>query len=303
MKHKNNRYFKFMSKACLFMTLFLIVFRGSSTDARDLFEIQKSGILRHLGVPYANFVTGSGDGLDVELTILFARHIGVRYEYVNTSWETVIGDLTGLKVSARGEDVEILGHVPVKGDIIANGLTILPWRQKVLDYSTPVFPTQVWLVLKADSPIKPIKPSGSTEKDIAAVKILLKGHTILGVANTCLEPSLYDLEEAGSKTTLFAGRLNELAHAIIKGEADATLLDVPDALVALDKWPARIKVVGPLSPMQTMACGFSKTSPDLREAFNKFLEKCRQDGTYLGLIKKYYPAVFNYYPEFFKSGV
>jgi hypothetical protein len=27
-----------------------------------------------LGVPYANFITGSGDGLDVELMQLFARH-------------------------------------------------------------------------------------------------------------------------------------------------------------------------------------------------------------------------------------
>ncbi len=35
--------------------------------ARDLDEIKKSGVLRHLGVPYANFVTGSGDGMDVEL--------------------------------------------------------------------------------------------------------------------------------------------------------------------------------------------------------------------------------------------
>ena len=35
--------------------------------ADDLREIRERGVLRHLGVPYANFVTGSGDGLDVEI--------------------------------------------------------------------------------------------------------------------------------------------------------------------------------------------------------------------------------------------
>ena len=48
--------------------------------ADDLQDIRERGVLRHLGVPYANFVTGSGDGMDVEIVQLFARHLGVRYE-------------------------------------------------------------------------------------------------------------------------------------------------------------------------------------------------------------------------------
>ena len=67
----------------------------TSAFADDLREIRERGVLRHLGVPYANFVTGSGDGLDVEIVQLFARHLGVRYEYVPTTWGDVIGDLTG----------------------------------------------------------------------------------------------------------------------------------------------------------------------------------------------------------------
>ena len=62
----------------------------------------------------------------MELVQLFAQHLGVKYEYVKTSWEAVIGDLTGGKVKPRGKDVEITGNVPVKGDIVANGFTILP---------------------------------------------------------------------------------------------------------------------------------------------------------------------------------
>ena len=72
------------------------------TFAGDLADVKQRGVLRHLGVPYANFVTGAGDGMDVELMKGFAGYLGVRYEYVPTSWKDVIGDLTGKKSQGRG---------------------------------------------------------------------------------------------------------------------------------------------------------------------------------------------------------
>ncbi|MBW1960077.1 MAG: transporter substrate-binding domain-containing protein [Deltaproteobacteria bacterium] len=281
------------------LTALLIIALESASGA-DLQEVRKTGVLRHLGVPYANFVTGSGDGLDVELVTLFARHLGVGYKYIRTSWKDVIADLTGKRVQPRGSEIEILGHWPVKGDIIASGMTILSWRKKIVAYSVPTFPTQIWLITQADSPIKPIKPCGDLNKDIAAVKTLLKGHSVLGVANTCLDPSLYGLKEAGAEVRLFTGKLNELTPAIINRDADATLLDVPDALVALEKWAGKIKVIGPVSHMQNMGYAFAKTSLRLRDSFNRFFEQCKKDGTYVRLVKKYYLSVFSYYPEFFE---
>ncbi|MDD3582284.1 MAG: transporter substrate-binding domain-containing protein [Desulfobacca sp.] len=286
--------------------LVLIVVSGvlvSSVGAADLQQIKERGVLRHLGIPYANFVTGSGDGLDVELIKLFAQHLGVRYQYVKTSWNQVIGDLTGKQVKPQGDEVEIVGQVPIRGDIVANGFTILPWRQKVVDFSTPTFPTQVWLIARADARLQPIVPSGNIGKDIARVKRLIKGYTILGKANTCLDPTLYGLTEIGVRIINFSKDINELAPAVIKGDAQTTLLDVPDALIALEKWPGRIKVIGPLSPPQQMGCAFAKTSGSLRQAFNQFLEKCKREGTYLRLVKKYYPSVFDYYPEFFAKQI
>ena len=66
---------------------------------------------------------------------------------------------------------------------------------------------------------------------------------LLGRARTCVDPSLYGLGEAGATVRLFEGKLTELVPAIIKGEAESTLLDLPDALVALEKWPGKIKVI------------------------------------------------------------
>ena len=270
--------------------------------ARDLDTIRKDGVIRHIGIPYANFVTGGGDGMDVELVQRFAAKLGVRYEFVPSDWNSAIGDLTGRAVRVRGKEVEILADVPVKGDLIANGMTILPWRQKVVDFSAPVFPTQVWVIARADSAVRPIQPTGNLQEDIDLVKRLFRKRSLLTAENTCLDPALYDLDRTGAEIHLFPGSLDELAPALMRKKAELSLLDGPDALIALEKWPGQIKVIGPLSGKQEMAVAFRKDSPRLREAFNAFLVESRGNGSYDRLVQKYYPYVFNYYPEFFRKG-
>jgi len=278
----------------------IILGLGRPVRGADLPEILQKGELRHLGVPYANFVTGSGDGLDVDLVKLFAQHLGVRYEWVKTTWPEFAGDLTGKRVKPKGNEVEILGTVPIKGDLAAHGITILPWREKIMDF-VPNFPTQIWLMARSDSPLKPIKPSGNLDKDIAQVKALLKGRQVLGLPNTCLDTNLYNLKERGARCIPFNGPLNEMVPAIIKGEAETTLMDVLDALLALEKWPGEVKVIGPVSEVQMMAVAFPKTSPRLREAFQQFMEQCKKDGTYARLAEKYEPDFYRKFPEFFKD--
>ena len=268
----------------------------------NLERVKKTGKLRHLGIPYANFVSTNGsDGLDVDLMKLFAEHLGVKYEYVATSWETVIGDLTGKRFATDGENVAVAGEVPIKGDVIANGFTVLPMREKMVDYSTPTFPTQIWLVARSDCPIRPIKPSGNIDKDILNVRSLLKGQRLMGKPNTCLDPALYNLKETGANIILFQGNPDELVPAIINGDADLSLLDMPDALIALDRWPGVIKIIGPLSRVQSMACAFAKDDPSLRESFNEFFHKIVKDETYLKLVKQYYPSFGVYYPKYFSG--
>jgi ABC-type amino acid transport substrate-binding protein len=280
--------------------LLLLITLGTASGA-DLPEIKKRGVLRHLGVPYAEFIVGAGTGLDSELIKLFAAHLGVRYEYVETSWKAVIGDLTGKRVRPEGTDIEVLGDVPVRGDIIANGLTILPWREKVLDFSIPTFPSGVWLITRADSSLTPISPTGKIQSDIKAVKSLLQNRSVLAMENSCIDPNLHGIYSTGAKVILFDRQLNELAPAIINRDADASLLDVPDALIALIKWPGKIKIIGPISQMQEMGCGFAKDSPLLRQEFNRFFDKCKKDGSYRKLVQKHYPSVISYFPEFFEK--
>ena len=284
---------------------FLTLLTASTRSlASDLDDVLSAGVLRHLGIPYANFVTGGGDGLDVELIQAFARHLGVRYEYVPTSWAEVFGDLNG-QHARRGADghSELLGATEVHGDLIANGMTVLDWRRELVDFSTPTFPSGVWLMARADSIMQPIKPSGTMAGDIDQVKGHMKGRSVLALVSTCLDPNLYKVADTGAEVRLLGkGRkLNEMAPALLNGVAETTLLDVPDALIALEKWPGEIKVIGPVSGMQEMAVAFSKDSSTLREAFNEWFEGFKRDGAYHRLVEKYYPSVFIFFADFFTS--
>lgn len=284
------------------LTVLLLVFAVNTAAARDLDEIRESGVLRHLGIPYANFVTGLGDGLDVELVKGFAEHLGLRYEFIPTTWTTAFGDLTG-RHARLGQDgqTELLDEAPIKGDILANGLTVLPWREEIVDYSAPTFPSGVWLIARSDSTLLPISPTGTVDGDVSVVKRLIKGRDVLALENTCLDPRLYDLGATGANVILPQRelKLNEMAPAILNNDAESTILDVPDALIALDKWPGQLKVIGPVSEEQQMGAGFRKDSPKLRAAFDAYLEQIRRDGTYNRMVQEYYPTVFTYFEDFF----
>lgn len=275
----------------------------ASVWAKDLDEIRQAGVLRHLGISYANFVHGENSGLDVELMQNFAKHLGVRYLYVETTWQNAIADLTGTVVKPKDGDIQVVGKSKVLGDVVATGFTILPWREKIVDFSSPTFPTGVWLIAGADSTLEPIKATGNIETDIISVKSKLAGHSVLALQDSCLDPSLYGLSQTGAEVQLFPSErnLDDMIPAVMAGVADTTLMDVPVALIALEKWPGEIKVIGPISPMQQMACAFSKDSPHLKKAFNDFYATIKADGTYIKMVKKYYPTVFGYYGDFFNQ--
>lgn len=267
----------------------------------DLAQIKKDGVLRHLGVPYSNFVTGSGDGFSADLIRGFAEKLGVRYEFVETDWKNVISDLTGKMYEVGAGDPVITGTHQRRGDLIANGLTILPWRNFLIDYSNPTFPSGVWLIAGANSPLKPIIPTGDLLKDIKKVKSRIKGVSILCMLGTCLDPALYNLEKTGAKLVQVSIKMNEFAPAVVNQRAQASLLDVADALIALEKWPGKIKVIGPLSPPQEMGVGFRKEDCELRKEFNKYLADQRANGRHMELVVRYYPDATFYFPDFFSS--
>jgi hypothetical protein len=269
----------------------------------DLAQLKERGVLRHMGVLYGNFVTGSGDGLDTDIVKMFADSLGVKYQFIETNFEAAVGDLIGREIKLKDGEATLGEKIPIRGDLIASGFTVLPWREDVASFSDPVFPTGIWVMARADSAAQPVQPSGKVERDIERVRSMLKDRSVLGQKDSCLDPVLYDLDQTGAQVKLFdpARNLNEMVPAMLNGEAELTLADAPDALIALEKWPGEVKVIGPLTPRQALAVVFRKDDTQLREAFNQFLKKLKADGTYVKLIRKYYPSIFFFYEEYFEG--
>lgn len=290
-----------MKKMSILLACLALTGHACLAGAGDLKEIRAKGELRHLGIKYANFVTGSGDGFDVELTQGFAKHIGVKYTLVYTDFYNVIRDLLGKDVVRKGNDVTLTGEFPVKGDMIATGFTMLPWREAVLLYSKPTFPSQVLLVARADAKFTPIKGSKDLLKDIEETKSMIGKNSLLVMERTCLDPSNYGLKGVGLDLKAYTKNtnLNEMVPALLNKDAELTLLDVPDAILDLKKWAGQIKVIGPISEHQDLAAAFPKDAPELRQAFDEYLVKIRADGSYDKLVDKYYPGIRRYFPEFF----
>jgi ABC-type amino acid transport substrate-binding protein len=273
----------------------------TSSWAADLAEIKKRGEIRHIGIRYANFVTGAGDGLDVELMQGFAKRIGVSYKLVYSDFYSVIRDLLGKDVLRKNGEVTLTGDYPIKGDVISTGFTVLPWREAILLYSDPTLPSQVLLVAPADSNLQPIEGSSDLATDIAKTRMAIGSKSVLVMERTCLDPANYGLVNVGIDLKAYnkSTNLNEMVPAMLNEEAELTLLDVPDAILDLRKWAGRIKVLGPISGRQMLATAFPKDAPALRDEFNAYLSDIKASGVYDRLVDKYYPGIRRFFPEFF----
>jgi hypothetical protein len=273
----------------------------TSSWAADLAEIKKRGEIRHIGIRYANFVTGAGDGLDVELMQGFAKRIGVSYKLVYSDFYSVIRDLLGKDVLRKNGEVTLTGDYPIKGDVISTGFTVLPWREAILLYSEPTLPSQVLLVAPAESDLRPIEASSDLATDIAKTRMAIGSKSVLVMERTCLDPSNYGLVNVGIDLKAYnkSTNLNEMVPAMLNEEAELTLLDVPDAILDLRKWAGRIKVLGPISGRQMLATAFPKDAPALRDEFNAYLSDIKASGVYDRLVDKYYPGIRRFFPEFF----
>lgn len=278
--------------ACLFV---------ASSWGADLAEIKQRGEIRHIGIRYANFVTGAGDGLDVELMQGFAKRIGVSYKLVYSDFYSVMRDLLGKDVVRKNNEVTLSGDYPIKGDVISTGFTVLPWREAVLLYSEPTLPSQVLLVAPAESELQPIEGSSDLAADIAKTRKAIGSKSLLVMERTCLDPTNYGLVNSGIdlKTYNKSANLNEMVPAMLNKEAELTLLDVPDAILDLRKWAGKIKIVGPISGPQMLATAFPKDAPALRDEFNAYLSEIKASGAYDRLVDKYYPGIRRFFPEFF----
>ena len=217
---------------------------------RDL----RSGGVRFRG-QQASFI-----GFDIDVAREMARALGVKFVPVNTAWPSIIPALN-------------LGRF----DVIISGMSVTEERKKRVDFADPYMTVgQTVLVNKKHKGVITSYKQLNDPKYIVTSKPGTTGEEAVQkfIPKSTYQP--FDTELEG-------------AMAVIKGQADAFVYDLPynvvfmamhgkDDLVFLDK---------PFT-VEPLAWGIRKNDPDFLKWLNKFLKELKEDGRYDKIYKKWF---------------
>ncbi len=199
-------------------------------------------------------------GFEYELAREFARELDVDLEVVAPGWIEMFDMLS------RGE-----------GDFIAAGVTILPSRQNLADFSTPYMEIhQEVIVHRSNRDIQ-------TEED-------LSGRIVHVRAGTSYQKRIGELQEEGVDLELVAIPdipTEELIGKVAEGEIEVTVADSNIALLNRRYYP-EIRIAFPISIKQSLGWAVRRGNETLLEAMNQFLSRVREDGTYRKIYDHYY---------------
>ena len=232
-----------------------------TTGASGDFETIQEGVLTvGTDAPYPPFLIGTPEdpnftGYEIELFNAIAEKIGYPDpEYSNTNFAAVFRD------TANG-----------LFDIAVVSSTILPERERVVDFTDPHYEAQQALLV----------PEGS---DIASVDDL--SGAIVG-AQDGTTGEKYANDETGASEVRGFPQGPDAITALVTGQVDATIIDQPVAADAVEKQGGMVIA----EEIQTDELYGFPVAPDndgLREAVNAALAELKKDGTVDELYEKYF---------------
>jgi polar amino acid transport system substrate-binding protein len=232
---------------------------ATTGEATADFETIEEGMLTvGTDAPYPPFLIGSPDdpdfsGYEIELFNAIAEKLGLPPEYSNTNFAAVFRD------TANG-----------LFDIAVVSSTILPERERVVDFTDPHYEAQQALLVTEDS-------------DVASVADL--DGAIVG-AQDGTTGEKYANDETGASEVRGYPQGPDAIQALVTGQVDATIIDQPVAADAVEKQGLVIA-----EEIQTNELYGFPVAPDndgLREAVNEALAELKEDGTVDELYEKYF---------------
>ena len=232
-----------------------------TTSASGDFETIEEGVLTvGTDAPYPPFLIGTpGDpnftGYEIELFNAIAEKIGYPDpQYSNTNFATVFRD------TANG-----------LFDISVVSSTILPERERVVDFTDPHYEAQQALLV----------PEGS---DIASVDDL--DGAIVG-AQDGTTGEAYANDKTGASEVRGFPQGPDAITALTTGQVDATIIDQPVAVDAVEK-QGGMEVAEEIQTNELYGFPVAPDNDGLREAVNTALQELKDDGTVEELYEKYF---------------
>jgi polar amino acid transport system substrate-binding protein len=224
------------------------------------FETVEEGVLTvGTDAPYPPFLIGNPEdpdfsGYEIELFNAIAEKLGLPPEYSNTNFAAVFRD------TANG-----------LFDIAVVSSTILPERERVVDFTDPHYEAQQALLV----------PEGS---DIASVADL--DGAIVG-AQDGTTGEKYANDETGASEVRGFPQGPDAITALVTGQVDATIIDQPVAVDAVEK-QGGMEIAEEIQTNELYGFPVAPDNDGLREAVNAALAELKEDGTVDELYEKYF---------------
>jgi membrane-bound lytic murein transglycosylase F len=248
-----------------------LYWRVTATARRDLDDIRQSGKLRVLLSydPINYFIyRGAPMGYSYELARSFARYLGVPLEVV------VVRDINNQIPMLRNNE----------GDIVAHLMTVTPEREQLVSFTTPLDSTRQVLVQlkpKGDDSSKLVRTLDQLDGKSVQVHLHSAYFTQLAEIRTLREIDFEIVPADGALST------SELIGKVSNGALDYTVADENIARTHQALFD-NIDIRTPVSAAMPLAWAVRNSSPELREALNRWLARAKKSGELAIIRDKYY---------------
>ncbi|MBA2871101.1 polar amino acid transport system substrate-binding protein [Anoxybacillus calidus] len=264
---------------CLTVFLFIMLLAGcggektvtsssseGNSSSNTLDEIKKRGVLvvgSSNDAPFA-FIdkdTKQFSGIDAEIITEIAKRLGIpKVEMKEVKFENLLLELNNKNI-----------------DIVTDGMYVKPEREKIAKFTNIWYKEGEAIVVLKDSPIKGIED--------------LKDKVVGGQKGTAFLEFAQKLQKEGKiKEVKVFGSQAELLLAVNTNKIDACITDSAVAGYSITKDPSlNLKLVSPYKAQAAgnIAAAVRKEDKELLDVINKELDKLKEEGFVLKVLKKY----------------
>lgn len=201
--------------------------------------------------PFESLQNGKIVGLDADIIEAVAEKLGIKYEWLDTTFDGLIPALQAKKM-----------------DVVIAGMSITTEREKAVNFSIPYLTSKVAFVVNKEKPYQTLEE--------------LKGKKFGAELGTTKEAAARKIE--GAEVTPFSSSTGALM-ALKSGKIDAIVLDESVALNFIETNSELM--IGVILEGEPKAIAFNKDDNELKEKFNEVLQELLNDGTIQKLREKY----------------
>lgn len=236
-----------------------MIFPLSAEAASRLDRIKADGAVRvciwpdYYAITYRNTRTGALEGIDIDMARALAADLGVRVDFVDSSFKTLVADLTENRC-----------------DVSMHGIGVTPARQEKLDFTRPHLKSGIYAITTKTNPVV----KAWSDIDRPGVVVAAQAGTYM------VEVMKAELKHA-TLTVVATPEARE--QEVMSGRADLFMTDYPYSrkMLARHDWAVLLTPPSPLAPTP-YAYAVAKGDESWLATVDAFVERAKKDGRLLG---------------------